>query len=167
MRIIMIAAVDEKLGIGKNGLIPWNICGDRALFRQITMGFPLLVGRKTFESWGGHPLEGRPCAVWTHHPELYENKVFEEDFCSGSDLNGLIQWCMDRSETLFVCGGEMLYRAMSERSAVLMISRIHGDYACDAFFPDCFERFELKTRVKYEWGDWELFEKLGTMRHEV
>ena len=54
--LVMIAAIDEASGIGKDGRIPWDCPEDRAFFKAQTRGHPLVVGRRTFESWGSRPL---------------------------------------------------------------------------------------------------------------
>ena len=66
--INIIAALDEKRGIGKNGKIPWHISEDFKRFKQITMGHPIIMGRKTYESIGWI-LPGRTNIVITQNPD--------------------------------------------------------------------------------------------------
>ena len=127
--LVGIAAIDEAGGIGKNGGIPWNNAEDRAFFKAQTMGHPLIVGRKTFESWGGRPLAGRPCAVWTRHSEHFKRESSE--FYCASEINELVEWCFQQSNIAYVCGGKMLYEALMPDLTDWIVTRIPGDYACD------------------------------------
>ena len=64
MIISIVVAVGENGVIGRDGGLPWHIPGDLKLFKQITMGKPIIMGRKTWESLG-QPLPGRPNVVIT------------------------------------------------------------------------------------------------------
>ena len=129
--LVMIAAMDEAGGIGKDGRIPWNCPEDRAFFKAQTMGYPLIVGRRTFESWGGRPLVGRPCAVWTRCPEQFDSHAFGEPFFASADVAALVEWGFAQSDAVYVCGGKQLYEALWPKLTDLIITRIPGDYACD------------------------------------
>ena len=67
MRVALVVAMAENRVIGKDGGLPWHIPGDLKLFKQTTMGKPILMGRKTWESLG-RPLPGRPNIVITRDP---------------------------------------------------------------------------------------------------
>ena len=58
MQIIAIVAMDEHRGIGKDGKIPWHIAEDFKHFKETTLGYPIIMGRKTYDSIG-RPLPGR------------------------------------------------------------------------------------------------------------
>ena len=146
--IVMIAAVDDNMGIARGGRIPWDVPGDRAFFREITMGCPLLVGRRTFDSWGGKPLPGRPCAVWTHHPENLETMIntgFNEPMTVNTRLDVLLTWCKSFGNPVYACGGRQLYEAVFPMATGLILSRIPGDYGCDLLFPDVKPQFVLES----------------------
>lgn len=139
-KIEMIAAVDDEWGIGRHGVIPWNVPADMAFFRQHTTGHPTLMGRKTFESIGAKPLSLRPCAVWSHHPE----NISASEICfASSDLNELVDWCLKFGESVQVIGGASVYAAMLNRASVIWLSRIPGNFQCDEFFPEISE-FKLE-----------------------
>ena len=68
MQISMVMAMDNNCLIGKDGGMPWHISSDLKYFKRITMGKPLIMGRKTFDSLG-RPLPGRPNIVVTRNKE--------------------------------------------------------------------------------------------------
>ncbi|MCL5746674.1 MAG: dihydrofolate reductase [Patescibacteria group bacterium] len=70
MKISIIAAIDEKRGIGKNGKLPWNIPEDLKRFREVTNGHPIIMGRKTWDSLPVRPLPNRYNVVITRNPEF-------------------------------------------------------------------------------------------------
>jgi dihydrofolate reductase len=69
MRISLIVAVAANGVIGKDGRLPWRLSSDLKTFRRLTMGKPIVMGRKTFESLG-RPLDGRDNIVVTRNPEF-------------------------------------------------------------------------------------------------
>ena len=149
--LVMIAAVDEALGIGKNGKIPWNYQEDRDYFKSQTMGHPLIVGRITFESLGGKPLPGRPCAVWSKK-SLFSTQIIEntENFKSSPNLFDLVRWCFELNQIVYVCGGQSVYEALAYDATDLLLTRIPGLYRCDRFFPNIFKHFEVKYTHPYQ-----------------
>ncbi len=137
--IIMIAAVDDDMGIGRNGVIPWNVPEDRAFFKQQTMGHPLLVGRKTFESLGAHPLPGRAMGVLTHVPILgvpYAGQMqINQAFVWSDSLDHLIRWAAAFEQPIFAAGGAQLYEQILPLADQILLSRISGSFECDVKFP--------------------------------
>lgn len=123
----IIVAMDEEGGIGKNGSIPWNLSNDLALFRFLTYGKTLAVGRKTYENMG--PLENRRIYV------LSESGNFD---ASPKDVH----WVQNRENMHFkaqgpiwVAGGESIYKQFIGESENVYLSQIPGTYDCDTFFP--------------------------------
>ena len=154
----MIAAIDEAGGIGKDGRIPWDCPEDRAFFKAQTMGHPIVVGRRTFESWGSRPLPGRPCGVWTHHPERFGARQFDLPFFASADVAALVEWGFVQSDILYVCGGKSLYEALWSKLTDLIITRIPGDNACDVHLDvdysgfECMQTQQLATCCALHWG---------------
>ena len=66
MKISMIAAMTEDRVIGIKNTLPWKLPNDMKWFRQHTLGKPIIMGRKTFESFGAKPLPGRMNIIITH-----------------------------------------------------------------------------------------------------
>ena len=82
--VIIIVAVAKNNVIGRDGTLPWHLPSDLQHFKRTTMGYPLIMGRKTYESIG-RPLPGRDNVVLTRDPqlELPEEKVF---IIGGADI---------------------------------------------------------------------------------
>ena len=129
--LVLIAAVDDAMGIGREGTIPWDLPEDRRFFRNQTIGHPTLMGKKTYQSIGG-PLPDRPCAVWTHSaPE----RIPDTPCIFSDDLDDLLEWCGQFHREIYVIGGQSVYRALLDRADGIILSRIPGNYGCDKFFP--------------------------------
>ena len=134
MEIILIAAVDKNLAIGKNGQIPWKIKEDLKFFKEKTEGTSIIMGRSTFDSIG-RPLPGRTNIVVTRNRGWSSNTVlvargFEEALVLAK--NACHQ--NDRNE-LMVIGGEMIYRAALPVVSRIYLTEVKGDIAADTFFP--------------------------------
>ena len=141
--VVMIAAVDEAMGIGRRGVIPWDVPSDRAFFRRQTMGGAVIMGRVTFESLplgsdGRRGLDGRLCAVLSHRERSAEAR---EGVLWGRNADELLQRGRAYG-VVYVAGGASVYRALWAKASDVLISRIRGDWDCDASFvavgePEC------------------------------
>ncbi len=69
MIVSLIVAMDRRGGIAKNGQVPWRLSADLKLFKRLTQGHTLLVGRKTYESMGRN-LPGRRMLILTHQSDF-------------------------------------------------------------------------------------------------
>ncbi len=136
MLISIIAAMSENRVIGRDGLLPWHIPADLANFRAITMGHPLLMGRRTYESIG-HPLPGRSCIVLTRQSDYHPpGCIVVADFAAAVAAAGA-------AAELFVCGGGELYRQVMPLADRLYLTIVHRQLAGDAHFPPVPEDFRL------------------------
>jgi len=129
MEIILIAAMAANRVIGRDNIIPWDIPGEQTRFKEITMGHPMIMGRKTYQSIG-RPLPGRRNLVLTR------NKNFEADGCEVvHSLKQGIAAC--RGENIvFIIGGEQLYRSGLEHADTLILTVLDQEVEGDAFFPE-------------------------------
>lgn len=139
--ISLIAAIGKNNELGKNNQLIFHIKDDMRFFKTTTMGHPILMGRKTFESIG-RPLPGRTNFVITSHPEDLPNGVEPvrdlEDFLAG--------W-QDSSEELFVIGGASVYKEALPYATTLYLTEIDASVEdADAIFPD-FDRSEYSRAV--------------------
>jgi dihydrofolate reductase len=134
MIISIIAAISERGVIGYRGVIPWDIPADRRRFRELTMGHPLIMGRKTYESIG-RPLPGRRNIVLSRQPD------YKAAGCViyGS-LDEALLACADCGE-VFICGGEELYRNVLPLADNIFLTIVHADPEGDAFFPPITDDF--------------------------
>jgi dihydrofolate reductase len=128
MIISIIAAMAENRVIGRGGAIPWDISDDRRRFRKLTMGHPIIMGRKTFESIG-RPLPGRSNIILTRLPEYRS-----EGCCVVHSLADALAAAAGADE-VFICGGEELYRLALPLADRIYLTVVHRCYAGDAYFP--------------------------------
>lgn len=137
-----IVAIDQSRGIAKNGDIPWHVPEDQKMFRGLTWGHPVLVGRRTYKNMP--PLEGRDVYVLTHHPDLIRGDatpVSKED---------------DLSSGVFVAGGLMVYQQFWDTIQAWYISIIQDDYDCDLELPPL-KREQWETTCLYEHSGFSLY----------
>jgi len=134
--IIIIAAMAENRVIGKDNAMPWSIKGNLAHFKEMTMGWPCIMGRKTWESLPKKPLSGRlniivsrTMAADSSVPDSAQNVKF---FPS---LPSAIEYCAGY-EKIFICGGESIYRQALPLADKIDLTLIHGQYDGDTFFPE-------------------------------
>ncbi len=126
--IVVIAAVARNGVIGAGNALPWRLKADLAHFRALTLGHPILMGRKTWESLG-RPLPGR------------RNLVVSRDAswrAQGAETFATPEAALAASvgaERVFVIGGAELYRHLLPRADALMLTEIWADVAGDAHFP--------------------------------
>jgi len=130
MKITLIAAMTTHRVIGLNNRMPWHLPADLKRFRKITMGYPILMGRKTFESIG-KPLPGRTNIVISRNPEYRQAGclVF-------NDLEKAIKAGCGMAGEIFVIGGSDLYQATLPLAGTLHITEIKKDFPGDTFFPE-------------------------------
>ncbi|MBN2049397.1 MAG: dihydrofolate reductase [Spirochaetales bacterium] len=141
---IIIVAMTEDRVIGKNGTIPWHIGEDLRLFKELTLGKPVIMGRKTYESLG-RPLSDRRNLVVsrTMDPvpgvEVYENL---ERALGAAREDGL---------DVYLIGGESIYREGLRYADTLYISLVKESYPGDTRFPPVDEtQWKLSESREYE-----------------
>ncbi|MDB2384505.1 dihydrofolate reductase [Endozoicomonas sp.] len=139
MKIAMIAAVAENNAIGINNKMPWYLPGDLRYFKAVTMGKPIIMGRKTFESLG-KPLPGRTNIVITRDQQYNHDGVRVvhslEDALSLAESIAMI----DGVSELMVIGGAEIYRQALPKAERLYLTRVYQRFEGDAFFPEFDER---------------------------
>lgn len=130
---IIISAMDEERGIGKDGDIPWHHSEDLAHFRDRTIGSPVIMGRKTYLSLPEdyRPLPGRQNIVLTRSdPELDESvrlaNTLDEAYTIAEKLD----------DKVFIAGGASIYRQTLDDADRLVLTYIPGKHDCDTFFPE-------------------------------
>lgn len=123
-----IVAVDQHWGIGKDGALLCPIRADLRRFRELTMGHPVILGRKTLDTFpGGRPLKGRENYVLSRDPGL----VIE-----GANVLHSAEEAGECPGDSFVIGGESVYRALLGRCDTVYATKIMSTFEADAFFPD-------------------------------
>ena len=144
MQLIIIAALNRKRVIGKDGKLPWHISEDLKRFKRLTLGHTVLMGRKTYDSMG-KPLAERRNVVLTTGSlagvETYPNI-------------GIALDALKEEAKVFIIGGGQLYEQFLEHADELHLTIVDNDLDGDTFFPP-FEhligtRFTLRHEEKHE-----------------
>lgn len=131
MIISLIAAMDLRNGIGKENRIPWHLRADLKLFKAITSGHHILMGRKTYESIG-RSLPDRTTIVLTHN-----EKFFVLGGLRAPSVNAAVQLAKARGEAeLMVVGGGQIFAEILPQADRVYLTRVRVDADCDVFFPD-------------------------------
>jgi dihydrofolate reductase len=128
-RIYLIAAVAANGIIGANGGLPWRLPEDLGHFKRLTMGHPVIMGRKTWESLKG-ALPGRDNIVVTRTP-AYE----APGAAVASSLEAALALCSGEP-VAFVIGGSQLFAESLPIAAGLVMTEIHKDFEGDTWFPE-------------------------------
>ena len=126
-----IAAVSDNNVIGKNNKLPWHLPADMKFFKNTTWALPVIMGRKTFESFP-KALLGRTNIVITRQ----ENYSAENITIVKSLDEALAEAERLQTEEIFVIGGSEIYRQAWEKAGRLYITRVHTTVEGDAFFPE-------------------------------
>lgn len=129
MRISAIVAMDQNRLIGNNNQLPWYLPADLRHFKKITMGSPILMGRKTFESIG-KALPGRCNVVITRDVN------FDAPGCVTANSIETALSSVNYSPEIFVIGGSALLEQMLPRIERLYLTLIHHQFKGDVFFPE-------------------------------
>lgn len=141
MNINIIVAKSRNNVIGDGEKIPWHISEDMIRFRNITMGFPVVMGRKTFESFRFFSKEGVPKPLSGRTNIVISSSLKEDtysDILVVREASKLINFVRDKlkSDKLFIIGGESIYREFLPITDTLYLTEIEGDVDGDKFFPE-------------------------------
>ncbi len=130
MKISLIAAMAKNRVIGKQGVIPWKIPGEQKLFKEITLGHAVIMGRKTYESLG-RPLPGRTNIVVTRQ------KQYRAEACIVvHDLSSALNCCPEDDDEAFICGGGKLYYEALPIADRIYLTVIPREIRGDTYFPE-------------------------------
>ena len=140
--ISLIAALARNRVIGRDGALPWRLPDDAKHFRGTTMGKPVVMGRKTWESFGG-PLEGRENVVVSRQPAYHAPGATVVP-----SLDEALKLLSDRDE-IFIAGGEALYREALPRADRLYLTLVDAEPEGDARFPE-FDRSQWRELERRE-----------------
>jgi len=141
LTLSLIVAMARNRVIGRDNAMPWHLPEDLKFFKSMTMGKPIVMGRKTFESIG-RPLPGRLNIVITRDSAWQHEGVAVAH--SLEDALALAQADPGAREAgeIMVIGGEQIYRAALKKADRLYITRVDTEVAGDAYFPE------------FDEGDW-------------
>jgi dihydrofolate reductase len=128
-RVYLVAAVAANGIIGVNGDLPWRLPEDLAHFKRLTLGHPVVMGRRTWESLRG-PLPGRENIVVTRTPGYDAPGA-----AVAGSLEAALALCLGEP-VAFVIGGSRLFAESLPIAAGLVMTEIHKDFEGDTWFPE-------------------------------
>lgn len=131
-KLAIVVAMDKNRVIGKNNQLPWHLPADLKHFKDVTMGKPIIMGRKTYESIG-KPLPGRRNIIISRQKNLTIPGC-EIFYSMDSALTAL-----KMSEEVMIIGGAMIFQAILPRVTHLYLTIIHHAFEGDVFFPKLVE----------------------------
>lgn len=126
--LVLVAAMTRDRAIGKDGGMPWHLPADLKHFKSVTLGHPVIMGRKTFESIG-KPLPGRTNVVVSRgNPELPDGVLLAES------LEAAIGH-FDEHEPIMVIGGGSIYEMALPLASVMELTFVDAQLDADTWFP--------------------------------
>ncbi|MCH9716523.1 MAG: dihydrofolate reductase [Gammaproteobacteria bacterium] len=126
--VSLILAADEQGGMGLNNALPWHLPADFAHFKKYTIGKPIIMGRKTYQSIG-RPLPGRLNIVLSRSArEITGVEVV-------SSLDAAFSLAQNAPEVM-VIGGVDIFKAALDRAERVYLTRVHHVFEADVFFPE-------------------------------
>lgn len=143
MRKALIVAMSQNRTIGRNNQLPWYLPGDLKYFKQATMGKPIIMGRKTWDSIG-RPLPGRMNVVISRNPEWSA----PAGTVGAASLNEALKKAeahaeLEGGDEVMIIGGGQIYTEALSAVDRMYVTKVHADVDGDAFFPEV------------NWGEWE------------
>jgi dihydrofolate reductase len=144
MEIILVAAIGENGEMGRNNGLLWHLPGDLPRFKEITMGSPIIMGRKTFESIG-RPLPGRTNIVLTAN----HNWTAKTVTIARSLEQALQQARADDAGKAFVIGGGQIYKLFLPYATSMEITEVADAPVADTYFPN-FSSVEFKETARIQ-----------------
>jgi dihydrofolate reductase len=137
VEVIIVVAVAKNHVIGRDGKLPWHLPSDLKHFKKTTMGYPLIMGRKTFESIG-RPLPGRDNIVLTRDPS------FEIEGCiMVHSLEDAIKHCSPEDKA-FIIGGAEIFNLALPLTDTIIVTALERDVDGDVYFePIDADEFEI------------------------
>ena len=126
-RLTLVVAIDAQRGIGIDNKLPWHLPQDLAHFKRVTLGQPIIMGRKTFDSIG-RPLPGRRNIVVTRNADWRHDGVE-----AVTSLEAAIALLKD--EPASIIGGAQIFASSMDIAARMIVTEIDHSFDCDTFFP--------------------------------
>lgn len=141
MRKALMVAMARNRVIGRNDALPWYLPEDLKYFKRMTLGKPIIMGRKTFESIG-KPLPGRANLVVTRNPNWGHAGVRVFHDLESAYRSAEAQAAIDGVEEVVIIGGGEIFAEALPDAERLYLTEVHADVEGDAYFPEV------------DWGQW-------------
>lgn len=143
MLVSLIAAVADNGVIGKDNAIPWDLPRERRHYRDVTMGHPVIMGRRTFESIG-RPLPGRTMIILTRQRD------YRPEGCIVVHSLEAALAAAGNADEVFISGGAEVYAEAMPHVGRIYLTSIHAAYEGDAFFPPLPPGFHTVSTTKVD-----------------
>lgn len=124
-----LVAMDQNRLIGSQGTLPWHLPADLKYFKEVTMGHPIVMGRKTWESLPKGALPGRRNIVISSNPDYQAPGA--EVIANPESLAALVG-----EEEVFIIGGGSIFKQLMPLADRLYITEIDAEFTGDTYFPD-------------------------------
>ena len=142
--IALVVAVAENGVIGRDGGLPWRLSSDLKLFRRLTMGKPIVMGRRTWQSLPKRPLDGRENIVVSQDPAFEAEGAHVVADAPAALRLALVLARQCRVNEIAVIGGSTLYQALLPEADRIYWTAVHGSPEGDTTFP------------KIDFSDWRI-----------
>ncbi len=148
MDVFIVVAVSENNAIGKDGEIPWKIKEDMKRFKDLTMGYPCIMGSRTYDSIPSRfrPLPGRENIVLTRRGDYRPQgaKIMHS-------FDDALSYCREKGYSkAAIIGGAKVYEEGLQYADIVELTRVHKEFEGDAFFPELDEEiWELVSEEKH------------------
>jgi dihydrofolate reductase len=141
--VTLVVAVADSGVIGRDNALPWHLPDDLKRFKQLTLGKPVVMGRKTFESIG-KPLPGRQNIVVSRDPNYHRDGITVVQ-----GIDAAVEAAAGAPEVM-VIGGAELFRLFLPRATRVHLTRVHGDIDGDVRWPALDHTWEPVARERHE-----------------
>lgn len=135
MKVSLIVAMAENRVIGRNNNLPWYLPNDLKYFKQATMGKPIIMGRKTYDSIG-KPLPGRPNIVITRNVDFTAEGITVVNSLADALDQAEDLAFINGAEEVMVIGGAQIYTEALRKADRLYLTEVHAEVEGDAHFPE-------------------------------
>lgn len=129
-----IWAEDQNKTIGYKGKLPWSLPNDLAFFKKTTLNHPMVMGKRTFESFPGL-LPKREHVVLTHDKGLAKKAETTDNLTVFNDLDKLKSWLRSQSQEVFIIGGATLFKEFIPEVDRLYVTEIEHTFEGDTTMP--------------------------------
>jgi len=149
--IALVVAIGENGAIGRGGNLPWRLSTDLKYFRKVTMGKPMIMGRRTFESFG-RPLDGRLNIVLSRDPNFRPGGVVV-----ASSLSAALDIAREETkrkgvDEIMIVGGDNIFRDVLPKASRIYLTEVHASPEADTWFSFDREPWREASREDHEPG---------------
>lgn len=135
MKLSLIVALAKNRVIGRNNKLPWYLPNDLKYFKRVTMGKPVIMGRKTYESIG-KPLPGRTNILISRQSDYQPDHVKVVNSLEAAKELAESVCLLEGQEEAMIMGGAEIYSLALDLCERMYLTEVHADVSGDAYFPE-------------------------------